>query len=213
MALGLGGAVLAALSAVSGVGWGWVVNLTAGDKITTGVTPVDDLTRALAGLLHLTGVTTPTGSVRTVVAACAMAVAMAIGTWLLWNSPRIGPLRAIGLSLLVLALFSPVLWAWYLTWGLVLLAPVATGLLRRGVVWLSVCETIIGASSVLGILRSLRHDGVLADTLVVVGVAGAVLLALRTGYELDRPAWQGWEPAVRPTRHPVAALRHPPSGG
>ncbi len=214
LALGLGGAVLAALSAVSGVGWGWVVNLTAGDKISTGVTPVDDVTRGLAGLLHLAGVTTPTGSVRAVVAVCAMAMAMAVGTWLLWHSPRLGPLRALGLSLLVLALFSPVLWAWYLTWGLVLLAPVATGLLRRAVVWLSVCETIIGASSVLGILRSLRHDGILADVLVVLGVAGAVLLALRGRYELRDATWSGSPAARRAGRTPgvTPAVQNPHPG-
>lgn len=211
VAMGIGGAVLGALSAASGVGWGWVLTLTAGDKISTGVTPVDVVTRALAGALHLAGSSVPTTSVRAAVAVAAVAVAVAVGTWLLWHSPRFGPLRALGVSLLVLALLSPVLWAWYLTWGLVVLAPVATGLLRRVVVWLSIGETIVGASSVLGLVRSLAHDGPGADALVVLGVAGAVLLALRARYELRSSPWSG-QRATQPTGVTVTAIQRPHSG-
>jgi alpha-1,6-mannosyltransferase len=211
LATGIAAAVLAALSAASGLGWGWVLTLTSGDKISTGVTPVEAVTRAVAGVVHLVGVSMPAGSVRAVVATVAVAVAVAVGAWLLWRSPRLGPLRALALSLLVLALLSPVLWAWYLTWGLVLLAPVATGWLRRAVVWLSIGETVIGASSVLGVLRSLRHAGIGADVLVVVGVAGAILLALRANYELRTAPWSG----QRATQAPgvtVTAIQRPHSG-
>ncbi len=205
LGLGIAGTVLAVLSAVSGVGWGWVVSLTAGDTIWTGVTPVDAVTRVAAGLLHLAGATTSTASVRTVVALTAVTVAMVAGTWLLWHSPRIGPIRALGLALLVLALLSPVLWSWYLTWGLVVLAPVAGDRLRRGLIWLSVAETIIGASSVLGLLRSLGHDGPLADSLAVLGVAGFVLLATRARYDSHPVSWAGRKPMHR--RLPTAVHR------
>lgn len=211
MALGIAGTILAALSAVSGVGWGWVLTVTAGDKISTGVTPVDALTRVVAGAFHVAGSTLPTSSVRAGVAVGAVAVAVAIGTWLLWHSPRIGPLRALGGSLLVLALFSPVLWAWYLTWGLVVLAPVASGGVRRLIVWLSIGETIIGASSVLGLLRSLAHDGPGADALVVLGVTGAVLLALRANYELRSSLWSR-QRATQPAGVTVTAIQRPHSG-
>lgn len=211
MSLGIAAAVLAALSAASGVGWGWVLNLTADDKVSTGVTPVDTAARAVAGVLHLAGATTPTASVRGVVSLVALGAAMAFGAWILWQSPRFGPLRSLGLALLVLALLGPVLWAWYLTWGLVVLAPVATGLLRRAVVWISIGETIIGASSVLGVVRSFGHNGIATDALVVVGIAGAVALALRGGYELRSSPWSG-QRATQPAGVTVTAIQRPHSG-
>lgn len=201
-ALGLGVATLSALSAVSGIGWGWVLTFATPDKVYTGVTPVDALARAVAGVLHVAGSTTPTASVRTVVSVAGVVVALAVGTWLLWRSPRLGVLRALGLALLWLALLSPVLWAWYVTWGLVVLAPVANDRLRRLIVWLSVGETLIGASALLGMTRTLGHDGPLADALVALGIAGAVLIAARARYEPRRSPWLGEGP---PTPASIAA--------
>lgn len=179
-ALGVGAATLAALSAISGVGWGWMLTFTAPDKVSTGVTPVDSVAHLVAGALHLAGSSVPLASVRTVTSVAGVALAVVGGTVLLWCSPRLGDLRALGLTLLLLALLSPVLWAWYLTWGLVVLASVASGILRRAVIWLAVAETLVGASSVVGVLRALGRGGALGTLMVVVGVlavAGAVLCA------------------------------------
>jgi hypothetical protein len=190
-ALGIGAATLAALSGISGVGWGWVLSLTAPDKVSTGVTPVDAAAHVIAGALHLVGVPIALSSVRTVTSIAGVAAAVATGTWLLWRSPRLGDVRALGATLLLLALLSPVLWAWYLTWGLVVLAPVAGDRLRRVLVGLGVAETLIGASSVLGILRSLRHDGALADVLVMVAIAAAGVAALSAPFEAGAIRWPG----------------------
>ena len=51
--------------------------------------------------------------------------------WLLLNSDRIGTLKALGVTLLVFVVLGPVVQPWYLSWGLILLAPVALGRLRR----------------------------------------------------------------------------------
>ena len=190
-ALGIGAATLAALSAASGVGWGWVLSLTAPDKVSTGVTPVDAAAHVLAGTLHLAGVPIALSSVRTVTSVAGVAVAVAAGTWLLWRSPRLGDLRALGATLLLLALLSPVLWAWYLTWGLVVLAPVAGVRLRRVLVGLGAAETLVGASSVLGILRSLRHDGALSDVMVVVAIMAVTVAALCAPFEARSVRWPG----------------------
>lgn len=181
-ALGIGATTLALLSAATGIGWGWVVTVTAPDKVSTGVTPVDAAARAMTGLLNLAGDSVPLASVRTVASITGVAVAVVIGTVLLWRSPRLGALRALGMALLVLALLSPVLWAWYLTWGIVVLAPVASGLLRRVLIWLSVAEALIGVSAVLGLWRTAGHDGALSIAMVVVGVGAAILVAARAPY-------------------------------
>jgi alpha-1,6-mannosyltransferase len=175
---------LATVSAVTGVGWGWTHTLGTPDKISTGVTPVDAAARVLAGGLHLVGVSSPTSSVRLAVAVAGLAVAGLVGTWLLWNSPRLGDLRALGLSLLVLALLGPVLWGWYLTWGLAVLAPVARGLLRRVLVWLAIGEAFIGVSSVQAMFHALGREGPLAVLMVVLGVGAAALGAVTCRYEV-----------------------------
>ncbi len=189
-ALGIGAATLGALSAVSGIGWGWVLTFTAPDKVSTGVTPVDAAAHVLAGFLHAAGDPVGLSSVRTVTSFAGIAVAVAVGTWLLWQSPRLGDLRALGLALLLLALLGPVLWAWYLTWGLVVLAPVATGLLRRAVVWLSIAETLVGASSVMHMLGAFAHKGALTDVMVVLGI-GAVTFAAMCAPFRSRPTGFG----------------------
>ena len=205
-ALGIGAATLAVLSAVSGIGWGWVLSLTAPDKVSTGVTPVDAAAHVLAGLLHLVGVPIALSSVRTVTSVAGVAAAVGTGTWLLWRSPRLGDLWALGSTMLLLALLSPVLWAWYLTWGLVVLAPVASRRVRGVLVGLGIAESLVGASSVLGILRSLGHDGALPDVMVVVGIAAMTIAALCAPFEARRTKWPGLRvsrPAARPAAQPA----------
>src|SRR5579862_9007245 len=175
-ALALGAATLGTVSGLSGVGWGWAGSLGTPAKISTGVTPVDTAGRLLAGLLHAAGSSTPTSSVRGAVSIAGVAVAGVAGAWLLWHSPRLGPLRALGLALLVLALLSPVLWAWYLTWGLAVLAPVVAGLARRLLVLLAIAEAAIGATAVQGIVRALGRLGPLSATMIVVGVGASAFL-------------------------------------
>ncbi len=185
----IGAAVLAALSAVSGVGWGWVLTITAEDKVSTGVTPVDAAAHVLAGMLHLVGVPVHLSTLRTVTSATGLVVAVVVGTWLLWQSPRLGELRALGLTLLLLALLGPVLWAWYLTWGLVALAPVATGSLRRALVWLTIAETLVGASSVLGIVHALGRFHALTDAMVVLGIAAVTYSVVFARFRAVRGRW------------------------
>ncbi len=216
-ALGIGAATLGALSAVSGIGWGWVLTFTAPDRVSTGVTPVYAAARALVGILHLAGDPVALSSVREVTAIVGIVVAVAVGTWLLWRSPHLGPLLALGLCLLVLALLSPVLWAWYLTWGLVVLAPIASGRLRRVLVWLSVGEAVVGASSVAGIVSTFGHEDVVAEVMVVAGVAAATLVVLCAPFGVKErrrvepgtarvgPLARATEPAPLPVVHGVRA--------
>ncbi|MGH8979737.1 MAG: polyprenol phosphomannose-dependent alpha 1,6 mannosyltransferase MptB [Acidimicrobiales bacterium] len=182
-ALGIGGATLAVLSTVSGVGWGWLLTFSGSDKVSTGVTPIDAASHVVVAVSGIFGVHATVAGVRGVASIVGVCAAVLVGSWLLWHSPRLGVVKALGLSLLVISLLGPVLWAWYVTWGIVVLAPVATGGVRRAVVWIAVAESIIGASSVLGILRSLAHDGFVADAMVVVGVASAVVMAARASLD------------------------------
>jgi hypothetical protein len=204
----IGAAVLAALSAVSGVGWGWVLTVTAEDKVSTGVTPVDAAAHVLAAMLHLVAVPVQLSPLRTATSATGLVAAVVVGTWLLWHSPRLGELRALGLTLLLLALLGPVLWAWYLTWGLVVLAPVATGLLRRALVWLSIGETLVGASSVLGIVHAFGRFHALSDAMVLLGIAAVTYSVVSARFRSDRGRWARLmvgRPAAQPATMPFSS--------
>ena len=63
--------------------------------------------------------------------------------WLLFNSDRIGTLKALGITLLLLVVLGPVVQPWYLSWGLILLAPVALGRLRSLIIGLSMVTAFI----------------------------------------------------------------------
>jgi alpha-1,6-mannosyltransferase len=171
----IGGATLAVTSAVSGVGWGWVRTLGAPAKISTGVTPVDAVAHVTTGVAHLVGLGVGLGSVRTVLDAIGLLGAGCVGIVSLLRAPRIGLLRALGLTLLVLAVLGPVLWSWYLSWGLVVLAIVATGGLRRWVVVLSIVGAFVGVAPVLATMKFVVHAGALEDLLLVLGISAAAL--------------------------------------
>ena len=104
-----------------------------------------------------------------------MAVAAGAGVWFLARSERIGALRALGLTLTVLVILGPVIQPWYLSWGLVLLAPVATGKVRSLIVSLSVATAFLGLPGGRQLVNDLLHSNPLA-----VAAALLVLLAILT---------------------------------
>lgn len=193
-ALAIAGVTLGVLSALTGIGWGWVRTVTAPDKILTGVTPVDALSKVLTGAAHLAHLPLTLAEVRTVTGLLALALAGAVGLWLLVRSPRRGVTECLGLALLVLALSSPVLWAWYLTWGLVLLSPVATGVLRRLLAPAVVAGTLVGVTSVRGMAETVLRAGLPRDALLVVGLSAALMLGLRLA-QRDRAGAVAGDPA------------------
>jgi len=212
-ALGIAAAVLGVLSWATGLGWGWVHTVTAESKVTTGVTPVEAIAHVLTDLAHLVGIGVSMGGVRTVVSALGLLAAAVITVVLLWRSPRIGTVQAVGLSLLTFALLSPVLWAWYASWGLVVLAAVATGRLRRVVIVLTVAEAAIGVSAVNGMASMVATAGVLNDLLLASGMVAVVVLAVRAFRDYDEEPlfqlpWSGHR-ADQPPGVTVTAIQRP----
>ncbi len=122
-------------------------------------------------------------------------VAAAItGAWLLWNSDRIGWLKAIGLTLLIFVLLSPVDQPWYLSWGLILLAPVATGRLRSVVIWLSICTAFIELPGATQLVSDLVHGDPLSIALTLLWLL--VVLTVPLAAWDRRQAAQRGSPAV-----------------
>jgi cellulose synthase/poly-beta-1,6-N-acetylglucosamine synthase-like glycosyltransferase len=155
----LSGALLAALSAVTGLGWDWVTNLgTAGTSRSWG-TPTSGAGILLTDAAHFVGASLSFHGVLTVTRALGLGVALCLGLWLLWRSDRIGPLQAMGLSLLAVVALGPVVQPWYLAWGLVLLAPMATGKTRSLIVALSAGAAFFGLPGGRALLSDLLEVG------------------------------------------------------
>jgi len=103
--------------------------------------------------------------------------------------------RTVGYALLALALFAPVLYPWYLLWGLVCLAPVAAGRRRLVVLALSVAGCLLVPPG----FTSLTANVLTGVALAAVG-AGVLLAVRRTG---DPTGASSGPPTAPPTSAPT----------
>jgi alpha-1,6-mannosyltransferase len=176
------------VAVVSGTGWGWVRTTTAADAAFTGVTPVNILARAASILSHVVQMPISIMDMRPVFSVLGLLVAVYVGWRLLMRSPKDGVVRCLGLTLLVLALLGPIVWAWYVTWGIVVTAPSAAGRLRNALIVISTFWAFAGLTSVHNIYLRLLHTFFLNDLLLVAVLAAAVIVPLGQFASL-RPGW------------------------
>ena len=153
----LAGAVLLVFTALSGLGLGWIGNLATPGTVRSWAAPSTGLGMAGYELLHMMGLGVSQAGVISVTRLLGLALAGVIGIWLLKESDRIGELKALGLTLLAFVVLSPVVQPWYLTWGLILLAPVAEGRLRTLIIGLSVVSPFIGLPGGRELVNQLLH--------------------------------------------------------
>jgi len=164
------GACCVLFSAVLRNAWGWTSAL---ETPTVGRTPAAP-SSMVASLL---GQIVPVASSADDVAAgriAALGLAGCIVAWLLATAHRRPTLATTGLGLLVVAALSPVVYPWYLLWGLVCLAPLARS--RKQVTWLS------GASALGAVvtIEGMPHTWATVQTVLsIAAIAGYVLLADR----------------------------------
>jgi len=176
---------LEVISAVSGTGWGWLHTSTAADKSFTFVTPVGAVSRAVSGAARIVDLHISVLGARTVFSLVGLIGAAVIGLRLLVGSTESTIPRNLGLTLLVVALLGPILWGWYLTWGVIVLAPTATGALRRIVIAISTVEVLIAASSVKNLLAGVIGAGIFPGLTLVAAILAIAIVPLglfgRTG--------------------------------
>jgi len=164
-------AVMGALSTVTGLGWSWVLNLSTPGTVRSWVAPATGVGIFFTDLAHLVGIGVPLHTTLSMTRGLGVIVACGFGVWMLLRSDRIGALRAMGLTMLVIVALGPVVQPWYLSWGLVVLAPVATGRVRTLIVGSSIVAAFIGLPAGKQLLAALFQ----ADPLTV---AGALLVCL-----------------------------------
>ena len=189
-------ATMEVISAVSGSGWGWLRTTTAADKSFTAVTPVNAIAKALSGAAGAVDLHISALGARTVFSVIGLLCAAAIGTWLLIGSSEATVQRNLGLTLLVGALLGPILWSWYATWGILVLAPAVTGTLRRFVIAISTFEVFVGISSVKNLASTLVSAGLLPD-LILVGAIFAIVIVPLGQFRRLRPSARSAWPGLR----------------
>jgi hypothetical protein len=168
-------AVMGGLSVVTGLGWSWVLNLSTPGTVRSWVAPATGAGIFVTDLAHLVGIGVSLHTTLTLTRGLGVLVAGGAAVLLLLRSDRIGALRAMGMTMLIIVALGPVVQPWYLSWGLVVLAPVATGKVRTLIVGSSIAAAFIGLPAGRELVSGLFR----ADPLTV-AVALLVCLAILT---------------------------------
>jgi hypothetical protein len=150
LAIALG--VMSLISAVSGLGWRWLDGLSNPGVVVSWLDPATAVGLALGHLTSVLGLGHHAAALVRGARAVSLVLAAVISAGLVVRSDRVGPVRALGWSLLVFAVLGPVVWPWYETWGFAFLAVVAEGWTLRIVLLLSAvaCCADVPAARFLG---------------------------------------------------------------
>jgi hypothetical protein len=142
--------------------------------------PTTSLALAFTGVAHFVGVGVGLGGVLSVTRFFGLLAAGIAGVWLLLNSDRIGTLKALGITLLLFVALGPVVQPWYLSWGLILLAPVALGRLRSLIIGLSMVTAFIELPGGSDLVHSLIHGDPLQIVLTLLWILVVLTVPLAT---------------------------------
>lgn len=175
---------LAAL--VSGFGWGWIGTTTTAAAAFTGVTPINVVARAVSILTHVLQVPVSTAHLHPVFEVLGILVAVYVAYRLLRRAPQDGVVRGLGLALLVFALLGPIVWAWYVTWGVVVAAAAATPRVRNMLIVVSTFWAFAGVTSIHNIYMRMLHTFVLTDLLLLTMLLAVAVMPLGQ-FALSRP--------------------------
>jgi alpha-1,6-mannosyltransferase len=181
--------VMAALSFVSGLGWGWIANLGTPDAVRSWMAPATAVGLVISGTLHVLHIGVGIGGVLTVTRLLGLIAATVIAAYCLRHKEELGMLTALGVTALAFVLLGPVVQPWYLTWGIILMAPVVTGRLRALCLGLSLVAPFIGLTGGASLLKQLLATNPIAMVLAVFVLWGVVMLPLgrwTTSWRIDR---------------------------
>ncbi len=144
MATGLGLVVMAAVSQMVGLGWGWVTALGNSATVRSWSDPPTIAGLCSAKLLELLGLGDHQQVLLSGARDIGLLVAGAIVLRLLWRATEATTMRAIGLTLLVVVLLGPAVQPWYVAWSMVVLATIAEHRLRVLLIVLSTVACFLG---------------------------------------------------------------------
>jgi len=198
--------VMAVLSEVSGLGWGWVANLGTPDAVRSWMAPATAVGLVFSGTLHVLHIGVGLGGVLTITRLLGLMAATAIAAYCLLHKEALGTLTALGVTALAFVLLGPVVQPWYLTWGIILMAAVVIGRLRAFLLVLSIVAPFIGLTGGASLLHQLVATNPLSMVAAVFVLWGVVMLPLGTwtaSWRLDRARLGSALPAAQGPVSPV----------
>jgi hypothetical protein len=173
-------ATFEAVSLLFGVGWGWARNLGATAEFPNWITPTDLLaiaTSHLAGLLHVQlSVASLDGPYHVV----GLGVAGAIGLWAFYRLPKLGTLRAVGISFLAVVLLGPSVQPWYLVWGIVILAAAYSARIASGIVLLTILASFLGLVGLNLLVTELGSLGASSELFLLAALVASAIIPVAT---------------------------------
>lgn len=178
-----GMAIVAVLCTFAGIGWGWVTALSNTGKVTSTIAPVTLLGLVAGDMVRGLGVALDSSLVVGLFRLAGLAVAGFICLKLLLRSDNIGMVRAVGLALLVVVAFGPVIWPWYLPAGLALLAANGVGRYRPSVIVVVVATSFLVWPTSVGLLSNLTGYRHVLGLVIVVLIGAACYVAQRMAAE------------------------------
>lgn len=167
---GISAATFALITALTGLGWGWIANLSVPASLRSLLSPPSLLGSLVEGIMRLSGL--PASLVARplpVAQGLGLVVGLVIIAWIAWRLAPRKPVLAAGAALFTLCATGPVVHPWYLLWGGVILAASAVG--HRAVeamIWVSLFLVTYGVV-----------DATLANGTWNLGVTAAVWMLLR----------------------------------
>ena len=187
-------AVMGSLSLVSGLGWGWIANLGTPGTVRSWMAPATAVGLLISGSAHVVGIGVGLGGVLTLTRAIGLFSAAAIAVYCLRHRERLGVLGALGITMMAFVLLGPVVQPWYLTWGIILVAPIATGRMLYAVLGLSTVAPFIGLTGGTELLNELVHTDPAAMVLSVLVLWAVAIVPLgnwTTSWRIDRARLPG----------------------
>jgi alpha-1,6-mannosyltransferase len=172
--------VFLALSAVAGVGLGWVAALGTPGDVRTWLSPPTALGMAVGGLLESAGANDASDFAVTAFRAISMLIGALLCCWLVLRPEARSPVRGAGLALLAVAVLGPTVQPWYLLWSLPLLA--VTGFTGNQ---LRIALLGTSALAVHGMAVSTSTSDTFMD--FTDGIAGVIALGMITAVLLSSP--------------------------
>jgi hypothetical protein len=180
--------VMGALSLVSGLGWGWIANLGTPGTVRSWMAPATAVGLAISGSAHVVGFGMSLAGALTVTRALGLLGAAVIAIYCLRHRNQLGLLGAVGITMMMFVLLGPVVQPWYLTWGIIILAPVVTGRLLFLVLGLSAVVPFIGLTGGASLLSQLIHTDPASMVLAVMVLWAVAILPLgnwTTSWRID----------------------------
>jgi len=198
-------AAISVLSVMVGIQVGWMAALKSTGSVYSTFSVSTKLGFLTASGLQTIGLHVSSDGTVALFRLVGIALAAIICTVLLLRSPRIGMTRALGISMIVVVLLSPVVWPWYLAAGFALVAASGMGKWRPSYVVLIVAASAVVFPTSIAPVKSLNpYQHLLTMAVVVLIVCLCYLAQKLAGYLTVRRARLAPNPVVELPLEPAA---------